>query len=79
MPARRLSSKPSQLPPEFFDPGHTMVEYAVLLAHNASDVVSLMGSDVLSWASGLNWARIGIAAALALISLRMGIWAIKGR
>jgi hypothetical protein len=55
-----------------------MVEYAVLLAHNASDVVSLASSDVLSWASGLNWAKIGIAA-LALISLRMGIWAFKGR
>lgn len=53
-----------------------MVEYAVLLAHNASDVVGL--GDVLSWASGLNWARIGIAA-LALISLRMVIWAFQGR
>jgi hypothetical protein len=55
-----------------------MVEYAVLLAHNASDVVGLAGSDVLSWASGLNWVRIGIVA-LVLISLRMGIWAFKGR
>jgi hypothetical protein len=55
-----------------------MVEYAVLLAYNASNTVSLMSSDVLSWASGLNGVRIGIAA-LALISLRMGIWALKGR
>jgi len=55
-----------------------MVEYAVLLAHNASNVVGLTANDVVSWASGLNWARIGIAA-LALISLRMGIWALKGR
>ena len=67
-----------QPPPVFSDPGHTMVEYAFLLAHNASDVIGLAGSDVLSWASGLNWARIVIAA-LALISLRMGIWAFKGR
>jgi len=65
-------------PPPFSDPGHTMVEYAFLLAHNASDVVSLVSSNVRSWASELTWARIGIAA-LALISLRMGIWAFKGR
>jgi hypothetical protein len=55
-----------------------MVEYAVLLAHNASDVVSLVSSNVRSWALELTWARIGIAA-LALISLRMGIWVLKGR
>ncbi len=55
-----------------------MVEYAVLLAHNASQVVGLASTDVLSWASGLNWAQIGIAA-LALITLRIGIWAVKGR
>jgi hypothetical protein len=55
-----------------------MVEYAVLLAHNASDVVSLVSSNVHYWASELTWARIGIAA-LALISLRMGIWAVKRR
>ncbi len=55
-----------------------MVEYAVLLGHNASAVLSLAGSDALSWASELNWARIGIAA-LALLSLRMGIQVFKGR
>jgi hypothetical protein len=55
-----------------------MVEYAVLLAHNASNAVSLAGNDVLSWASGLNWAKIGTAA-VALVSLRMGIWAFRGR
>jgi hypothetical protein len=55
-----------------------MVEYAVLLAHNASDIVSLAGTDLLTWASELNWPRLGLAA-LALISLRLGIWAFKGR
>lgn len=54
-----------------------MVEYAVLLAQNASNIMSVAGNDVVTWASG-NWAKIGIAA-LALISLRMGIWAFKGR
>ena len=56
-----------------------MVEYAVLLAYNASDAVSLLRSgEVLSWASGLDGTKIVIAA-LALLSLRMGIWAFKGR
>ena len=54
-----------------------MVEYAILLAHNASGTLSLVGGDALSWA-GSNWATIGIAA-LALVSVRMGIWAFKGR
>jgi hypothetical protein len=55
-----------------------MVEYAVLLAHHASNVVGSAGSDVLFWASGLDWAKIGIAA-LALVTIRMGIWAFSGR
>jgi Flp pilus assembly pilin Flp len=55
-----------------------MVEYAVLLAFNASNVVTLVGNDVVFWVSGPNWPKIAIAA-LALISLRMGIWAFKGR
>ncbi|HET9465000.1 MAG TPA: hypothetical protein VFO71_05700 [Gemmatimonadales bacterium] len=55
-----------------------MVEYAVLLAYNTSDAVSLLGGDVLSWASELDGAKVGVAA-VALISLRMGIWAFKGR
>ena len=55
-----------------------MVEYAVLLAQNSSDLVSMTANDVLSWASGLDWVRIGIAA-LGLISLRLGIWAFMGR
>ncbi len=55
-----------------------MVEYAALLAHNASNVLSLAGNDVLSWASGLNWARITLAL-VALVTLRMGVWAFWGR
>jgi len=55
-----------------------MVEYAVLLAHNASSVLTLAGNDVLSWASDLNWARITLAL-LGLVTLRLGVWAFRGR
>ena len=55
-----------------------MVEYAVLLAYNASDAVSLFPGEVVSWASRLDGTKVGIAA-VALISLRMGVWAFKGR
>jgi hypothetical protein len=55
-----------------------MVEYAILLAQNTTDIVSMTGRDVVSWVSGLNWARIGIGA-LGLISLRMAVRAFTGR
>lgn len=55
-----------------------MVEYAILLAQNTTDILSVTGRDVLSWASGLNWAGIGIGA-LGLISFRMAIRAFTGR
>ena len=55
-----------------------MVEYAILLAQNTTDILSMTGRDVLSWVSGLNWARIGIGA-LVLLSFRMAIRAFTGR
>ena len=55
-----------------------MVEYAILLANNTTDVLSMTGRDVHAWLSGLNWARIGIGA-LALLSFRMAIRAFTGR
>ena len=55
-----------------------MVEYALLLAHNTSNLLTLAGTDVVAWASGLNWARIALAF-VGLVTLRMGIWAFKGR
>ena len=55
-----------------------MVEYALLLAHNTSNLLTLAGTDVVAWASGLNWARIALAL-VGLVTLRMGIWAFKGR
>jgi hypothetical protein len=55
-----------------------MVEYAVLLAHNTSEIVGMTASDISAWLAGLNWARIGTAA-LALASVRVVIWAFGGR
>jgi hypothetical protein len=55
-----------------------MVEYALLLAHNTSSLLTVAGTDVVAWASGLNWARIALAF-VGLVTLRMGIWAFKGR
>ena len=54
-----------------------MVEYAVLLAHNGFNVLNLAANDVVSWVSG-HEATIVIAA-LALISIRIGLYAFKGR
>ena len=55
-----------------------MVEYAILLAQNTTDILSITGRDVLSWVSGLNWARIVIGA-LGLLSFRLAIRAFTGR
>lgn len=55
-----------------------MVEYAVLLSQNASEIMGMTGGDVAAWVSGLNWIRIGTAI-LALGSVRVIIWAFGGR
>ena len=55
-----------------------MVEYAILLAQNSSDILGMTGRDVISWVSGLNWAKIAIGA-LGLVSFRMAIRAFSGR
>jgi hypothetical protein len=55
-----------------------MVEYAILLAQNTTDIISITGRDVVAWVSGLNWARIGIGA-LGLISFRMAVRAFSRR
>jgi hypothetical protein len=54
-----------------------MVEYAILLAQNTTDILSVTGRDVLSWVS-MNWGRIGIGA-LVLLSFRMAVRAFTGR
>ena len=59
-------------------PATPMVEYAVLLAQNATDVMSMAGNNVLALASEFTWARAGIVA-LALLSLHMGISVFKRR
>ena len=55
-----------------------MVEYAILLAQNTTDILGMTGRDVVAWVNGLNWVRIGLGA-LGLISLRMAIRAFTGR
>lgn len=44
-----------------------MVEYALLLAHNSSSLLSGVSGDVLSWASRLNWTMLAYAAAGLLL------------
>jgi hypothetical protein len=55
-----------------------MVEYAVLLAQNATDIVGMTAHDAAAWVSGLNWVKIGTAI-LVLASARVVIWAFSGR
>jgi hypothetical protein len=55
-----------------------MVEYAILLAHNTTNIFGMTGRDVLAWVEGLNWSMIAIGA-LGLISLRMTIRAFSRR
>jgi hypothetical protein len=51
-----------------------MVEYAVLVAHNSANFMSGVGSDVLSWASRLDWSTLWYAAAgLVLLRLAFGV------
>jgi hypothetical protein len=53
-----------------------MVEYGVLVAHNAASTISLVTGNALSWASTLDWHAIGYAA-LAIVVLRMAAGAFK--
>jgi hypothetical protein len=55
-----------------------MVEYAILLAHNTSFSLMLAGHDVMAWAAGLDWFRIGVVV-LTLFTVRAGIWAVSNR
>jgi hypothetical protein len=50
-----------------------MVEYALLLAHNASGLVP---QNIMAWASQLHWESLGYAA-LGLIALRFAVWAFR--
>lgn len=53
-----------------------MVEYAVLVAQNTAGFFDVFRSDAYSWASRLNWEMIGYAV-LALVSLRLVVWAFR--
>jgi hypothetical protein len=51
-----------------------MVEYAVLVAHNSANVMSLLSHDVFSWTSRLDWSMLGyVAAGLLLLRLVFGM------
>jgi hypothetical protein len=51
-----------------------MVEYAVLVAHNSANFMSVVSSDVLSWTSRLDWSMLGyVAAGLLFLRLVFGI------
>ena len=76
VPAHRLSRITGRNHPS--NPDRSMVEYAVLLSQNASEIMGMTGGDVAAWVSGLNWIRIGTAI-LALGSVRVIIWAFGGR
>jgi hypothetical protein len=53
-----------------------MVEYAVLLAHDATGFFTGVRSDAYAWASTLDWNKIGYVV-LALAVLRLATWAFK--
>lgn len=50
-----------------------MVEYALILTHNASGAFA---HDVVSWASQLNWESLAYAA-LGLVALRIVVGAFR--
>jgi hypothetical protein len=52
-----------------------MVEYAILIARNATSIVP---SDIVSWLSQLHWGTLGYVA-LALVTLRFAVWAFRPR
>jgi hypothetical protein len=57
-----------------------MVEYALILANVAGTTFRTLGTDVESWASGINWhwPLLGYAL-LALAALRIALWAFRPR
>jgi hypothetical protein len=50
-----------------------MVEYALILAHNAT---SLVPQNLASWVSQVRWESLGYAA-LGLVALRIAVWAFR--
>jgi hypothetical protein len=50
-----------------------MVEYALVLAHNATGAFA---NGAMSWASQLHWESLGYAA-LGLVALRIAVWAFR--
>jgi hypothetical protein len=55
-----------------------MVEYAVLVAHNATAVIGSFTNSATLWLSRLNWEVIGYAA-MVLAGAWFVTWAVKPR
>ena len=55
-----------------------MVEYALILANVAGTTFRTLGTNVESWASGIQWGPLTYAL-VALIALKVALWAFRPR
>jgi hypothetical protein len=55
-----------------------MVEYALILARSAGTTFQTVGANVAYWAGELTWYALGYAL-LALMALRIAMWAFRAR
>ena len=55
-----------------------MVEYALILARSAGTTFQTVGANVAYWAGEINWHALGYAL-LALMALRIAMWAFRAR
>jgi hypothetical protein len=55
-----------------------MIEYAILGAEMVLGTVGAFASSAEMWLGRLNWQMIGYAA-MGLVALRIGAWALKRR
>jgi len=55
-----------------------MVEYAVLIAHSGLASLQTLAHSAEVWLSRVNWQVVGYMG-LALIALRIAVWAFRQR
>ena len=55
-----------------------MVEYALILANVAGTTFRTVGTNVESWASGINWGALTYVL-VALAALKIALWAFRPR
>ena len=55
-----------------------MVEYALILANVAGTTFRTVGTNVETWASGIQWGALTYAL-VALIALKIALWAFRPR